>query len=65
MTDINEVVPVGGLHPADGVMCSQCGMTFRVDKLDEDGGFIVSSDTFEIAPNYCPMCGRKLGRDEQ
>lgn len=51
---------VDDLHPADGVVCKQCGTAFRVTKLDTDGDYLISDDEFECVPNYCPVCGRRL-----
>lgn len=59
--DLNRLDLAELLNPVDGVICPDCGIGFRVNKLETECDFIVDWETeFEFAPNYCPNCGAKV-----
>lgn len=60
-TDLAEVRVIADMHPSDAVQCPRCHETFYCVKLEADDCFIVSDFEGEMIPNYCPMCGEKLG----
>jgi len=62
-SDFSVTIPIEDLHPADGVCCCHCGVTFRVSRLDADNGYLASNDEFECIPNFCPVCGNEIETD--
>lgn len=60
MLDVSVMQSIDSLHPADCVVCKECGMAFRVAKLDVEDGYLVSEDERECVPNFCPSCGAEL-----
>lgn len=60
MIDMSVMQPIEDLNPVDGVVCKECGMAYRVTKLDVDDGYLISEDEFECVPNYCPRCGAEV-----
>ncbi len=61
--DFSVMTPIEDLHPADGVCCRHCGVTFRVSRLDADNGYLASNVEFECVPNFCPICGTEIEVD--
>ena len=60
MLDMSVMHSIDSLHPADGVVCKECGMAFRVAKLDVEDGYLISEDEFECVPSFCPSCGAEV-----
>lgn len=65
LVDLNKLSVIDFVHPVDGVVCPECGLGFRVSKLEVSNGTYIDLTTeYEFSPKYCPNCRAEIIDDD-